>query len=71
MWKQYGKVKNADRSEDDDYEYHRSRRSKKDVKFRGRMYSDNVRDGKPIAAPTKAGIWTKRLMEFEENDPDR
>eukprot|EP00795_Rhopilema_esculentum_P004707 gene4707-21001_t len=71
MWKQYEKGKNADRSDDDDYDYHRSRKIKKDDKFRGRMYSDDVRDRKQIAAPTKAGIWTKRLMEFEENDPDR
>ena len=66
MWKQHEKQKHSDR--EDERESERKHRSRK--VYKKGMYSDNVGDSQ-VTKSTKAGPWTKQLLEYEEKDPDR
>ena len=71
MWKQHGKQRNTDDDDDvDDDERESRRRHGTRRGYEKRLYSDNMDDVK-VTKSTKAGPWTRKLMEYEEKDPDR
>ena len=67
MWKQHEKQRYSD-DDDDERNSRRKHRSRKG--YETKMYSDDI-DGGKVKKSTKAGPWTKKLMEYEEKDPDR
>ena len=66
MWKQHEKEKYSDQERDrESKKRHKSRRSSK-----SRLYSDTM-DGERATKSSKTGPWAKKLLEYEEQDPDR
>ena len=66
MWKQHEKQKYSDK----EYEKESERKHKSRKVYKTRLYSDSV-DDVITTKSTKAGPWTRKLMEYEEKDPDR
>ena len=66
MWKQHEKQKHSER----EYERESERRHKSRNVYKKRLYSDSI-DEDVMPKSTKAGPWTKKLMEYEEKDPVR
>jgi len=66
MWKQHEKEKYSDQERDrESKRQHRSRKSSK-----SRLYSDTIDDERTTKS-SKSGPWTKKLLEYEEQDSDR
>ena len=66
MWKQHEKEKYSDQERDrESKRQHKSRKSSK-----SRLYSDTI-DDERTAKSSKSGPWTKKLLEYEEQDSNR
>ncbi len=63
MWRQHEKEK---KDVFDEYQEERSRNMAKKL-YKKTLHSDKSEGSKP----PKSGYWTKKLMEYEEKDPER